>query len=239
MADKKQIQVQVRWKCPESPWFCDLERAVEDLRRILGSSSSGLKYELEARVGTLHPETQKFVPGLLQSDGDLLLSRVFPVHAHPLPKWERIQDIHYEGGYRRRNGGPLIKKKVLKTHTFLAANGFAFRLAISTETEVSMQDEKLLTKQPETMRRDRMRWSKLNSTKEWQYDFTFNSTIKQMEVEIEAVPPHPDKVWDLAFRMCHLIHSLRTNGTDDEILLSNGSKWPIHCAALLPHPTTA
>lgn len=225
----KTIPYQTVFLCPQVPWFCELEKRVEQLKRFLQSSSKNNhnhnhdgKYELEARIGKLEPATGQFVPGLLQKDGERLLAQVFPKEG---AKWERLNDILYSGGVRRR-GVLLIRKRTIYSATFICENGYAIRLSLASEEELPKNhqpgDEKL--------RRSRSRWSRPDNTGKWRYDFTYSYDTKLMEVEIEAIAPSPQRVWELAYRVAHLSAAVSSAATPQQ--LSEKINWPLRCYSL-------
>lgn len=213
---RRNVPYQVQYLCPDAPWFCELEKKVEHMKRILSGLDASGKYEVEARIGTLHPETRQFVPGLTQKDGERLLSQACPKGEI----WEKLNDVLYPEGVRRRNGGLLVKKKTLYSATFLTENGFAFRLSLASEEELP----KNYQTGPEVMRRHRARWSRKEDADKFRYDFTFNYDSKHMEVEIESLQTKPN-IWELAYRVCSLARALRPTSSDTDLQLG----WPLAC----------
>lgn len=222
---RKLVPFQVQYLRPDLPWFCELERKVEHFKHLLQSHSANkTKYEFEARIGTIHPETRHFVAGLPRKTGERLLSQVFPKEGNKTEKWEKLHDVLYSGGVRRRNGGPLVKKKTIFSTTFLCGNGYAIRVSLSTEEELPR------TFQPgtETMERKRARWFKMDQTLQWRYDFTFNYDTSQMEIEIESADQQPlssINAWDLFYRISCLSAAIAADPSQQ----SEHAWWPVRC----------
>lgn len=225
---EKKILITPNPLCPSVAWFTTLQDQLYYCKMVLQHATRLASYdtaknttvELEARIGTIHPETQDFVPGILMQDAQRLFAAHFSTTAtcdtNKKSKWEQLNDVYYEHGLRWRNQGALIKKKKLHQCTFLCRNGFAFRIGIALEEKLNaasttqpMEVVGVVDKGKEMYRRSRLRASLFDDTQSWRYDLSTDAGTnkKLMEVEIESQNGN-NNIWQLAYRSCHLIQAL-------------------------------
>ncbi len=208
-----------------TPWFtamgqqfAHIQATLSTAKRNLSKYRPGSRIELEGRIGTLHPQTKAFIPGVLtKADAEPLIKQCGKM------KEQKVEDVYYKNGMRLRNGTVLIRKIVFRSWTFLCSNGFVFRISVSIEEpqDLDVKQETI------SFQRSRQRISCLSANRQWNYDFTQEEPMTEIEVEYIGASYPTSTVTELAYRLAHIVRCLRPGPVAGDLAITQTLSWPI------------